>query len=258
MSMSRTGIATWSERERPAPSRVERVLERAVALAYGATYDAIVHGFGPYDDLVHDIVRALAYAGNGRPLRVLDVACGTGTVAAHLARAGHTVVGLDLVGHLVTRALRREGEGLAFGHGDVAAGTGFADGIFDACVSLHTLNWHPRPLALLQECRRVLRPGGHAVILSYTRPTTLGATFRSVRATDGLGAALGALRWLAPTAMFEACRHYEARYPDPDALHRELAAAGFDIVESRPAFLAGVSRLVWARRAASDSHPAPH
>jgi ubiquinone/menaquinone biosynthesis C-methylase UbiE len=253
--MSRVGVATWSERERPAPGWIERVLERAVAVGYGATYDAVVEGFVPYDELLNDIVDALDHAGDGRPLRVLDVACGTGTVAEHLARAGHTVIGLDMVAHLVSRARRREGEALAFGHADVAAGTGFAAGTFDACVSLHTLNWHPRPLALLRECRRVLRPGGHAIILSYTRPVSLRATFRSVRASDGLGAAVAALRWLGPTAVFEACRHYDARYPDPDALHRELATAGFDIVESRPAFLAGVSRLVWARRA--ESHPEP-
>ena len=254
--MSRVDSTMWLERERPAPGRVERVLERAIAVAYGATYDAIVKGFAPYEDLLDDIVTALAQAASGRPLRILDVACGTGTVAAHLARAGHTVVGLDLVEHLVARAHRREGEGLAFGHADVAAGTGFAAGTFDACVSLHTLNWHPRPLALLRECHRVLRPGGHAIILSYTRPTSLGATFHRVRASDGLGAAVAALRWLGPTAVFEACRHYDARYPDADALHAELALAGFDVIESRPAFLAGVSRLVWARRAASDAHPA--
>jgi SAM-dependent methyltransferase len=252
--MSRTGVASWSERERPAPRRIERALERAIALAYGATYDAIVDGFAPYDELLNDIVDVLDHAGDGRPLRILDVACGTGTVAAHLARAGHAVTGLDLIAHLVSRAQRRQSEGLVFAQGDVAAGTGFADGSFDACVSVHTLNWHPRPLALLRECRRVLRPGGHAIILSYTRPTALGATFQSVRATEGLGAAVAALRWLGPTAVFEACRHYDARYPDADALHRELATAGFDIVESRPAFLAGVSRLVWARRAASHPH----
>jgi SAM-dependent methyltransferase len=251
---SRPGVATWDQRQRPAPGWIERGLERAIARAYGAAYDLVVDGFAPYDELLNDLVDELDRAGDGRPLRVLDVACGTGTVAAHLARAGHTVTGLDLIAHLVTRALRREGEGLSFAHGDVAAGTSFADGAFDACVSLHTLNWHPRPLALLRECRRLLRPGGHVIILSYTRPVTLATTFRSLRASEGLGAAVAALRWLAPTAVFEACRHYDARYPDPDVLHQELATAGFEVVESRPAFVAGVSRLVRARRAPSHPH----
>jgi SAM-dependent methyltransferase len=227
---------------------IERGLERAIALAYGAAYDAVVDGFGPYESLLDDVADVLARAGDDRPLRVLDVACGTGTVARHLARAGHLVTGIDVVAHLVARARRVPVEGAEFAHADAAAGTSFRDGSFDACVSFHTLNWHPRPHALLAECRRLVRPGGHAIFLCYTRPAALRSTFAAVRESEGIGAAAGALRWLVPTAIFEACRHYEARYPDADTLHGELAAAGFEIRESRPAFLAGVSRLVWARR----------
>lgn len=246
--MSRlSSAATWRESRRPAGGRVERVLERGIAFAYGVAYDGLVRGFAPYQSLLDDIAELLARVEHGRPLRVLDVACGTGTVARHLARAGHAVTGLDQVAHLVERARRRSPGGVAFTHGDISAGTSLPGGSFDACVSLHTLNWHPRPLALLRECRRVLRSGGHAIIACYTQAPTLRATFAAVREAEGVGAAVGALRWLAPTAVFEACRHYDARYPDVSALHHELAAAGFDTVESRPVFLAGVSRLVWAR-----------
>jgi SAM-dependent methyltransferase len=237
----------WRESHRRAGGRVERALERGIAIAYGVAYDGLVSGFEPYQSLLDDIGEVLARAGHGRPLRVLDVACGTGTVARRLARAGHAVTGLDQVAHLVDRARRRSPGGVTFAHGDITAGTSLPDGSFDACVSLHTLNWHPRPLALLRACRRVLRPGGHAIIACYTHPPALRATFAAMRESEGLGAAVGALRWLAPTAVFEACRHYDARYPDVAALHQELAAAGFDTVESRPVFLAGVSRLVWAR-----------
>jgi ubiquinone/menaquinone biosynthesis C-methylase UbiE len=227
---------------------VERGVERAVALTYGATYDAVVRGFAPYQALVDDVADVLGRAEHHRRLRVLDVACGTGTVARRLARDGHSVTGLDPVAPLVDRARRRPAENTSFSHADVGIGTSFPDGSFDACVSLHTLNWHPRPLAVLAECRRLLRPGGHAIVLSYTRPATVAATFAALWSEEGLAAATGALRWLVPTAVFEACRHYTPRYPDPDALHREVIAAGFDVRESRPVFLAGVSRLVWARR----------
>jgi SAM-dependent methyltransferase len=223
------------------------VLEHGIALAYGVAYDGLVNGFAPYQSLLDDISDVLARAERGRPLRVLDVACGTGTVARRLARAGHAVTGLDQVAHLVDRARRRSTGGVTFAHGDLTGGTRLPDRSFDACVSLHTLNWHPRPLALLRECGRVLRPGGHAIIACYTQRPALRATFAGVRDAEGLGAAVGALRWLAPTAIFEACRHYDARYPDVSALHQELASAGFHTVESRPVFLAGVSRLVWAR-----------
>ena len=246
--MIRAGAATiWRESERPTASRVERALEHAIALIYGAAYDGVVHGFAPYQSLLDDVDDLLARAENGRSLRVLDIACGTGTVARRLARAGHTVTGLDLVAHLVERARRRPSAGVSFAHGDITTDTSIPDGTFDACVSLHTLNWHPRPLALLRECRRVLRPGGHAIIACYTEPPALRATFGAVHESEGIGAAVAALRWLAPTAVFEACRHYDARYPDVSELHQELALAGFDTVESRPVFLAGISRLVWAR-----------
>jgi len=247
-----SAVLAWNGSTARGP--IERGLERAIALAYGATYDAVVRGFAPYEALLDDIVDLLARAGQGRPMRVLDVACGTGTVVRRLAQAGHLVTGLDVISHLVDRARREPTDGAQFAHADVAEGTSFPDGNFDACVSLHTLNWHPRPVALLAECRRLLRPGGHAVILSYTRPAALCATFATLRAEEGLGAATAALRWLVPTAVFEACRHYESRYPDVSTLHHEVGAAGFEILESRPVFLAGVSRLVWARQASSPNH----
>lgn len=253
-STAGSAVMTWRDGAAPQPSGIARSLERAIAVVYGAAYDHVVSGFAPYQTLLDDIVDVLARAEGGRPLRILDVACGTGTLARRLARAGHTVTGLDVVPHLVARARRHPGARISFAHADVSAGTSFATGSFDACVSLHTLNWHPRPVALLRECRRLLRPDGHAIIACYTRPAALRATFDAVRAADGVGAALRALRWLAPTAIFEACRHYDARYPDVPTLHKELAAASFDTVESRPIFLAGVSRLVWARLTDCGAH----
>lgn len=242
--------------ETPVHGVVARTLERAIARAYGATYDAIVGGFAPYEALVDALIARLAQAGDGRPLRVLDIACGTGTAARHLARAGHTVVGIDTIAHLIDRARRVPAPGATFAHTDIAEGTPFAAASFDACVSLHTLNWHPRPAALLAECRRVLRPGGHALFLSYQRPAAVRPTFAALREREGFAAALHALRWLVPTAVFEAFRHYDPWYPDAAALHDALHAAGFDIYDSRPAFLAGVSRLVSARATAHAAQEA--
>ena len=238
------------------PGRLERGLERAIAVGYAVAYDAVVRGFAPYEALLDDVAALVRASGPG-PLRVLDVACGTGTVARRLAREGHAVVGLDPVEHLVRRAQRVRHSGVVFQHADMAAGTAFPAGSFDVCVSLHTINWHPRREALLAECRRLLRPGGHAIVLSYTRPAAVRATFRDVRAQDGLGRAVSALRWLVPTAVFEACRHYTPHYPDPTTLSRDLEAAGFAVRASHPAFLAGISRLVWARVAGdpAELHP---
>jgi 2-polyprenyl-3-methyl-5-hydroxy-6-metoxy-1,4-benzoquinol methylase len=232
---------------------IQPAVERMIAVGYGLTYDAIVRGFGPYEALIDEVVALVglgAQPGAPATTRVLDVSCGIGTVAARLARRGWTVVGLDAVAHLVTVARRHHGDSglsLSFHHADLARDPLPTAGSFDVLVSMHTLYWHPDPIGLLQGCRRALKPGGHAIFLTYARPAHVVATFRQVRGRDGLLAALRALRWLLPTAVFERFRDYEPHYMTPDEFHRTLAAAGFDVLESTQTFLAGISLLAWTQ-----------
>lgn len=234
---------------------IRRVIERLLAVGYGLTYDAVVRGFRPYEALLDEIAGFLARsapAAGGVSMKVLDVACGTGTVAFRLAREGYTVVGVDAVGHLVGVAEKKRRAGAApvplFHHLDVARDPLPGAETFDALVSMHTLYWHPAPEALLEGCRRALKPGGHGIVLTYSRPARVCGTFRQVRARDGLGSALRALRWLVPTALFERLRNFEPRYLSREEFHAALAGAGFEILESRETFLAGISLLAWVRK----------
>jgi hypothetical protein len=68
-----------------------------------------------------------------------------------------------------------------------------------------------------------------------------------VQSTRGTAQAVRALRWLVPTAIFEMLRHVERRYLNEADFHTGLRAAGFDILDSRQTFLAGISRLAWVR-----------
>jgi len=228
-------------------------LERLVAVGYGLTYDAIVRGFGPYEALLNEVSGLVARAATPGPAaatRVLDVSCGTGTLAARLARQGWTVVGLDSVAHLIEvgrRHHRDSGFSLSFHHADIAHDPIPGSGTFDVLVSMHTLYWHPDPKGLLAACRRALRPGGHAVFLTYTRPAHVMATFAEVRRQRGWWEALGSLRWLVPTALFELLRHVARRYLGPDEFRTALREAGFEVLETRETFLAGISLLAWAR-----------
>ena len=72
-------------------------------------------------------------------------------------------------------------------------------------------------------------------------------TFGELRAARGILPATRALRWLVPTAMFERFRECEHRYLSPDAFRTLLADAGFEVIEMRRTFLAGISMLAWAR-----------
>src|SRR2546426_3705178 len=153
---------------------VRTATERLIAVGYGLTYDAVVSGFPPYERLLEEIATLVGRsAPAGASSSVLDVSCGTGTVAARIAGLGYRVTGLDAVSHLVD--VPREhwgGRGLAltFEHRDIASDPPLGDAAFDVIVSMHTIYWHPRPEAMLAACRRALKPGGPAVFLPHRPP----------------------------------------------------------------------------------------
>jgi SAM-dependent methyltransferase len=230
---------------------VRAATERLLAVGYGLTYDAVVSGFPPYERLLEEITTLVARsAPAGDASTVLDVSCGTGTVAARIATLGYRVTAVDAVGHLIDVARehwRRRGVPVRFEHVDVASQSPPGEGTFDVVVSMHTLYWHPRPEAMLAACRRALKPGGHAIFLTYGRPARVAATFRGVRAQRGTLEALRSLRWLVPTATFEMLRHVERRYLSEGDFRATLVGAGFEVLEVRETFLGGISRLAWAR-----------
>src|SRR5256712_3110581 len=97
---------------------VRTATERLIAVGYGLTYDAVVSGFPPYERLLEEIATLVGRsAPAGASSSVLDVSCGTGTVAARIAGLGYRVIGLDAVGHLVDVAREHwggRGLGLTF------------------------------------------------------------------------------------------------------------------------------------------------
>jgi SAM-dependent methyltransferase len=240
-------------------SQIRNSMERLIAQAYGLTYDVVVRSFEPYQALLREVVSFAERSHNCRDhadVKVLDVACGTGTVALELARRGYSVVGLDVVGSLVGIARDRGTATTAgtaeFHRLDVASDPIPGAGSYDLLVSMHTLYWHPDPRGLLEGCRRALRPGGHAVFLTYSRPARVGRTFREVKAGRGWGPAVRSLRWLVPTALFERFRDYQPHYMSAEAFHQALRSAGFAVLEARTTFLADISLLAWVR---ADSGP---
>lgn len=232
-------------------------MDALAAFGYARAYDAVVRGFPPFERLLDEVAsrvrRSATAARLDGPARVLDVACGTGTLARRLARDGHSVVGLDTVPRFVdlaraTPATRATGR-LAFHACDAARPPVPGAGTYDVLVSLHTLYWHPDPEALLRGCRGALRDGGHGVFLTYVRPPHAAATFRTLAARSGGAEAVRALRWLLPTAAFEVLRRGRRRYVDERGFHALLAGAGFEVLESRRTFLGDVSLLAWVRAA---------
>ena len=110
------------------------------------------------------VVEALALK---RGERVLDLAAGTATSSAALARSGAAVVGCDFsLGMLKVG----RGKGVDLVAGD-ALRLPFADASFDAVtISFGLRNTADVGLALT-EMRRVTRPGGRLVVCEFSHPT---------------------------------------------------------------------------------------
>jgi ubiquinone/menaquinone biosynthesis C-methylase UbiE len=109
---------------------------------------------------------------------VLDVACGHGRIANRLAQRGAVVTGLDADPFFLAKA-REAGSGAEYVEGDMRA-LPFADASFDATLLWFTsLGYFDDEgnRAVLRELRRVLRPGGRAVLDINNLPLML-ATFQ--------------------------------------------------------------------------------
>ena len=171
-----------------------------------------------------------------------------------IAEAGFSVVGLEPYGALVelAREKRRAKRlaNLSFTQGELASTKAFRDASFDQVVNVHSLYAHADPQALLAQAHRILRPGGHAIFVNHTRRADVTATFRELRAREGLGPAMRCLLlWLLPHALFEASRRrIGPHYWTEEQFGANLRAAGFTVLEFRRTFLNDASVLVWARK----------
>ena len=104
-----------------------------------------------------------------RGRRILDVACGEGYGSDLLAEVADYVVGVDIIHEVVRHAQTRyRRPNLAFAAGDCAA-IPLTNASIDIVVSFETLEHHDQHRQMMQEIKRVLRPGGVVIISSPDR-----------------------------------------------------------------------------------------
>ncbi|AGJ54525.1 2-polyprenyl-3-methyl-5-hydroxy-6-metoxy-1,4-benzoquinol methylase [Streptomyces avidinii] len=150
----------------------------------------------------------------GQRLRVLDVGMGQGTQALRLARAGHSVTGLESDAEMLRtarEALAGEPEGIRervrLIEGDGRdTGVHFMPGSFDVVLCHGVLMYVPEPDPLLAGLARMLAPGGLLSLLVRNadalamRPGTAGdfgaalAAFETDTYTNRLGLSVRADR----------------------------------------------------------------
>jgi ubiquinone/menaquinone biosynthesis C-methylase UbiE len=123
------------------------------------------HRYGVYAPWMPEMMELAAHAGD----EVLEIGGGMGTDLARFAAHGAIVTDLDLsAGHLqlAEENFRLRGLRGRFIHHD-AETLPFGDGSFDVVYSNGVLHHTPNTVAVVAEIRRVLRPGGRAIVMFY-------------------------------------------------------------------------------------------
>ncbi|MFF4898779.1 class I SAM-dependent methyltransferase [Streptomyces sp. NPDC001068] len=99
------------------------------------------------------------------PADVLDLGCGTGSLALLAAEQGHHVTGVDGSPAMVQRARAKlAGRDAVFLLGDAAAPP-VGELLFDTVLVRHVLWALPDPARVLRHWRGLLRPGGRFVLV---------------------------------------------------------------------------------------------
>jgi demethylmenaquinone methyltransferase/2-methoxy-6-polyprenyl-1,4-benzoquinol methylase len=159
-----------------ASARKQQALELFEGLPRHYDLIAALFSFGQDPRWRRTMVRALQPSVDDR---VLDVATGTGMVAAALVRrSGCAVVALDQSEPMLTRARRRvNGNPGLRDRVTVVRGEAerlpFADGEFDALTFTYLLRYVDDPAATMRELARVVKPGGRIASLEFGVPPRL-------------------------------------------------------------------------------------
>ncbi len=133
-------------------------------------------------DKLHHLLELVDFGGYaGR--RVLDVGCGTGVDLVRFVRGGASGFGIDLADSAIALArenLRHQSlaASLSVGDGECLP---FPEGTFDLVYAHGVLQYTPGDRALVEECRRVLAPGGTAFFQVYNRISWLNALSRVMK-----------------------------------------------------------------------------
>jgi SAM-dependent methyltransferase len=167
--------------------------------------------------------RLIAFGGVADGDVVLDLGCGTGSLAMALAaRTGvRRILGIDVAPAYIAYAARRSADPrLSFIVGDGAA-LEVADGSVDRAFSLLALNFMPAPARAIAELRRVTRPGGMvaAAVWDFSGGLVYQRIFWDTAAA------------LDPDAARARARHFSSPLTREGELGTALQAAGVHAVE---------------------------
>jgi SAM-dependent methyltransferase len=154
-------------------------------------------------------------------MSILDVGAGSGGAALALAERGCRVTAIDASPGMIERLASRARMARLDVDALVMDGQAldFADGRFDAAISVFGVILFPDAVRGLAEMRRVVRPGGRIAVVTWTEP-------ESYELAAELRAAVETICGPGPAPALPA----QLRYRERAAFEALFRAAGFDAV----------------------------
>jgi ubiquinone/menaquinone biosynthesis methyltransferase len=180
--------------------------------------------------------------------RCLDLACGTGDVAFLLAKKypGGNIVGVDITERMLARArLRNDWPNVAFRNQDMNCLMVDSSSV-DIVTGGYALRNAPDLETTLDEINRVLRPGGTAAFLDFSRPASVTPE-RLQHVVMKMWTGFWGLALHRNHEVYGYIAESLRRYPDRMQLRRLLQDKGFTVEQTRLHFF-GIIELIVLRK----------
>jgi len=192
------------------PKKVKERFDRD-AFGWKEKYRWRIHNPFGYNSKAYRKKRVLEMLGNGRGM-LLDLGCGPGAFFEELRSQGFFTVGVDFSHEMISLAHKaiRERHAAEVVQADALL-LPFREQSFDGLIAVGLLEYFPDDEGVLGEIRRVLKPGGRALL-----------TVRNQKCSERR-------RWKRYTRVFKksfAEKHYYREH-DPQALEKVVLGHGF-------------------------------
>jgi len=185
---------------------------------------------------LHHLPRLIDFGGY-RGKRVLEIGCGAGTDLIRFAKGGASVTGVDLSPSAIALANQNFAQqGL---QADLREADGedlpFRDDSFDFAYAHGVVQYTTDDRRLVDECRRVLKPGGAVVFQVYNRVSWLNALSKVMNVPLEHEDApvlrkYSAAEFRALLGGFSSVRIVEERFPVKSRLHGGWKGALFNVL----------------------------
>lgn len=145
---------------------------------WSESYDRSILQWMLFDPSHNAIIKAIRGRFADRPIRILDVGCGTGIFATKIRQAlpRSEVVGIDLVSGMLTKGLERweSHRDTVFPVQADSERLPFGSHLFDVVTCANSFHHYPQQQRAVAEMRRVLKPQGRLLLVDGYRDRPWG------------------------------------------------------------------------------------